>query len=98
MDSSQVARRISQFATKWKVMMGDQWILRTVQGFHFPFREEPRQMPLPRPYHYSEEQMILLRKEVASLLGKGAVQVVDPTLSAGDSILPSSYSPRQKAE
>ena len=81
-DSPQVAGRISQFATNWKAITEDQWILRTVQGFHIPFREEPCQMRLPRPYHYSEEQMKLLREEVASLLGKGAVQVVDPTLSA----------------
>ena len=80
-DSPQVAGRISQFATNWKAITEDQWILRTVQGFHIPFREEPCQMRLPRPY-YSEEQMKLLREEVASLLGKGAVQVVDPTLSA----------------
>ena len=81
--SPQVAGRISQFATNWKVITQDQWILRTVQGFHIPFREEPRQMRLPQPYHYSKEQMKLLREEVVSLLGKGAVEVVDPTLSAG---------------
>ena len=57
--------------------------------FSHPFQEEPRQMRLPQPYHYSKEQMILLREEVASLLGKGAVEVVDPTLSPGGFTQPS---------
>ena len=38
----QVAGRMSHFATNWKVITQDQWILRTVQGFLIPFREEPR--------------------------------------------------------
>ena len=33
-DSPRVAGRIFRFATKWKVITEDQWILHTVQGFH----------------------------------------------------------------
>ena len=77
----QVAGRISHFATNWKVITEDQWVLRTVQGFLIPFREEPRQMRPPHPYQFSEEQMRLMREEISSLLGKGAVVTVDPAAS-----------------
>ena len=82
-NSPQVAGRISHFATNWRVITEDQWVLRTVQGFLIPFREEPRQMRLPHTCRYSEEQMKLLREEVTSLLGKGAVEIVGPTSSEG---------------
>ena len=65
--------------TAWKSITEDQWVLRTVQGFLIPFREEPRQMHLPQPCRYSEDQMNLLREEVTSLVRKGAVVTVDPS-------------------
>ena len=55
-DNPQVAGRISPFATNWKSIMEDQWVLRTVRGFLIPFREEPRQMHLPQPCRYSEDK------------------------------------------
>ena len=78
-DNPQVAGRISHFATNWKSITEDQWVLRTVQGFLIPFREEPRQMHLTQPCRYSEDQMNLLREEVTSLVRKGAVVTVDPS-------------------
>ena len=77
----QVAGRMSHFATNWKVITQDQWVLRTVEGFLIPFREEPRQVRSPQPCQFSEEQMKLLREEVTSLLGKGAVVTVEPVAS-----------------
>ena len=48
-------------------------------GIPYSFREEPRQMHLPQPCRYSEDQMNLLREEVTSLVRKGAVVTVDPS-------------------
>ena len=81
MNTPQVAGRISHFATNWKTITEDQWVLRTVQGFLIPFREEPRQVCAPQPCRFSEDQMKLLREEVSSLLGKGAVVTVEPAAS-----------------
>ena len=80
-NNPQVAGRISHFATNWKTITEDQWILRTVQGFLIPFREEPRQVCAPQPCRFSEDQMKLLCEEVSSLLGKGAVVTVEPAAS-----------------
>ena len=82
-NNPQVAGRISHFATNWKTITEDQWVLRTVQGFLIPFREEPRQVRAPQPCRFSEDQMKLLREEVSSLLGKGAVVTVEPASSEG---------------
>ena len=64
LDNQRVAGRISHFATNWKVITEDQWVLRAVQGFLIPFREDPRQVHLPQPCRYAEGQMNLLRQEV----------------------------------
>ena len=80
-NNPQVAGRISHFAINWKTITEDQWVLRTVQGFLIPFREEPHQVHAPQPCRFSEDQMKLLREEVSSLLGKGAVVTVEPAAS-----------------
>ena len=79
LDNQRVAGRISHFATNWKVITEDQWVLRAVQGFLIPFREDPRQVHLPQPCRYAEGQMNLLRQEVTSLIKKGAVVTVAPS-------------------
>ena len=79
LDNQRVEGRIFHFATNWKVIMEDQWVLRTVQGFLIPFREEPCQVHLPQPCWYSESQMNLLRQEVTSLIKKGVVVTVVPS-------------------
>ena len=53
-DQSTGGIRNSHFATNWKVIVGDQWVLRTV---HIPFREELCQIHLSQPYQFSEERM-----------------------------------------
>ena len=80
-NNPQVAGRISHFAINWKTITEDQWVLRMVQGFLIPFREEPRQVRTPQPCRFSEDQMKLLHEEVSSLLGKGAVVTVEPAAS-----------------
>ena len=67
------------FATDWKVITEDQWVLRTVQGFLIPFREEPCQVHLPQPCRYLDDQVNLLCQEVTSLVQKGAVVTVVPS-------------------
>ena len=51
-----------------------------VQGFIIPFREDPEQVHIPQPSQYTREQMDLLSMEVTSLLRKGAVVPVEPTV------------------
>ena len=80
-NNPQVVGRISHFVTSWKAITEDQWVLHMVQGFLIPFREEPRQVHAPQPCRFSEDQMKLLREEVSSLLGKGAVVIVEPAAS-----------------
>ena len=46
-------------------------------GVPYSFREEPRQMHLPQPCRYWEDQMNLLSEEVTLLVRKGAVVTVE---------------------
>ena len=64
-----MARITSQFATNWKVLV-------RISGSFIRFKvfiSLSGKMRLPKLYHYSEEHMTPLCKEVTSLLGKGAV-------------------------
>ena len=54
---TQVQRPVNN--PNWKALTEDQWVLRTVQGFLIPFREEPHQVHAPQPCQFSEDQMKL---------------------------------------
>ena len=74
-----VAGKLRHFVGNWQVLTADHWVLNTVQGFLFPFREEPRQVQTPHPYQYPADQLFQLREELALLVSKGAITRLEPT-------------------
>jgi len=67
-----VAGRLVHFVSNWRVLTSDAWVLETIQGFRIPFSHQSNQLNYPITL-LSEDQMCLLREEVNSLLGKGAI-------------------------
>ena len=71
-----VAGRLAYFVNTWKVLTEDNWVLQTIMGFQVPFVGQPMQERKPRVPSFSSGQLTQMQEEI-SLLGKGAVMVVD---------------------
>ena len=57
-------------------MSQDQWILDTIWGFKIEFVAQPTQERQPRAGMLSTSEQMLLAKEIAKLLTKGAITEV----------------------
>ena len=57
-------------------MSQDQWILDTIWGFKIEFVAQPTQERQPRAGMLSTSEQMLLAKEIAKLLAKGAITEV----------------------
>ena len=70
--------RLRHFVQHWEKLTRNPAILEIVKGWEIPLLETPYQAKPPQMYHSNRIQEDLISKEVASMLEKGAIQLVQP--------------------
>ena len=70
------AGRTKLFLENWRKLTRDQNILGTVMGWKIPFVRKPFQKNPPKQYSMGKTTSKIVSKEIASMLGKGAIKVV----------------------
>ena len=71
--SVQVAGSLKNFIENWKILTNDTEILSLVEGYTIPFHEIPQQENIPNSPKLSQEERILVQKEIHKMLNKGAI-------------------------
>ena len=69
----QLEGRLKNFIENWKVLTNDTEILSLVEGYTIPFHEIPQQKNIPNSPKLSQEEKILVQKEIHEMLNKGAI-------------------------
>ena len=69
----QLAERLKNFIENSKILTDDTEILSLVEGYTTPFPEIPQQKYIPNSSKLSQEENILVRKEIHEMLNKGAI-------------------------
>ena len=69
----QLAGRLKNFIENWKILTNDTEILSLVEGYTIPFHEIPQQKNTPNSPKLSQEEKILVQKEIHEMLNKGAI-------------------------
>ena len=73
--------RIGRFVRQWEKLTNDQNILDIVRGWTIPLASPPGSRANLKPYAMSSEEHARVSEEVASMLGKGAICLVNPSPS-----------------
>ena len=71
--SVQLAGSLKNFIENWKILTNDTEILSLVEGYTIPFHEIPQQENIPNSPKLSQEERILVQKEIHKMLNKGAI-------------------------
>ena len=71
--SVQLAGSLKKFIENWKILTNDTEILSLVEGYTIPFHEIPQQENIPNSPKLSQEERILVQKEIHKMLNKGAI-------------------------
>ena len=64
---------MENFIENWKLLTNDTEILSLVEGYTIPFHEIPQQKNTPNSPKLSQEEKILVQKEIHEMLNKGAI-------------------------
>ena len=68
------AGRLAFFLTNWALVTKDRWVLNTVKGYCIDFHTHPNQPNKPQAPQFNQSQQELLKREVESLVTKGAIK------------------------
>ena len=69
----QLAGRLKNFIENWKILTNDTEILSLVEGYTILFHKIPRQKNIPNSSKLSQEEKVLVQKEIHEMLNKGAI-------------------------
>ena len=69
-----VSRKVEKlYLEDWKILTNDTEILPLVEGYTIPFHEIAQQENIPNSPKLSQEEKILVQKEIHEMLNKGAI-------------------------
>ena len=68
--------KIKHYATAWKSITSDPWVLQTVQGYRIEFEDFPSQSREIQQLSFTAQEQTLVDEEVTKLLDKNVIQKV----------------------
>ena len=69
----QLAGRLKNFIENWKILTNDTELLSLVEGYTIPFHEIRQQKNIPNSHKLSQEENILVQKDIHEMFNKGAI-------------------------
>lgn len=72
-----LAGKTRNYYKNWTKITNDQWILKTVCGYEVELQTIPRQMKIPKPLIFSDEEEELIECEVHRFLNTNIIEKVD---------------------
>jgi len=74
-----VAGELVRHLDAWESLTSDSWVLEVVQGYHLELQQQPFQQAPAVTRPRSQEEQILMEREILELLRKKAIEEVSPS-------------------